>query len=112
MYGKNENVRGNKPPVQVGEVIEVTVEAKGDKGDGIAKVKGFVLFIPGASAGQRLKVKITKVHSKVGFAEKLEELEKPKQEPQEDFEEVLEQPAHSSSYEDTEDFGEDIEEKP
>jgi len=56
-------------PVKEGEVVEVLIESVGEKGDGIAKVKGFVIFIPNAKEGDAVKVKITKVLSKVGFGE-------------------------------------------
>lgn len=50
----------NSPkPVNVGDVVEVTVEATGSKGDGIAKKDGFVIFVKGGQQGQTLKVKIT-----------------------------------------------------
>jgi predicted RNA-binding protein with TRAM domain len=55
------------PPVREGEEIDVTIEAVGEKGDGIAKQKGFVLFIPGVKVGERVRIKITRVLSKVGF---------------------------------------------
>jgi len=57
------------PPVQVGDEIEVTIEAVGEKGDGLAKINGFVLFIPGVKEGQHVKVRVTKVLRKVGFAD-------------------------------------------
>lgn len=48
-------------PVQVGDELEVKIISKGGKGDGIAKVKGLVVFVPGGEAGQEAKVRITKV---------------------------------------------------
>ncbi len=60
------------PPVSEGQELEVTIEAVGAKGDGIAKVKGFVLFVPGTAGGDRVKVRITKVLHNVGFAEVLQ----------------------------------------
>ena len=56
-------------PIQVGEELDVTIEAAGSKGDGIAKVKGFVIFVAGTKQGERVKIKITKVFRKVGFGE-------------------------------------------
>ena len=61
--------RSMTPPVREGEEIDVTIEAVGEKGDGIAKQKGFVLFVPGTKAGERVKIKITRVLAKVGFAQ-------------------------------------------
>ncbi len=57
------------PPVNVGDVLDVKIEAVGEKGDGIAKKDGFVLFVPGVKEGDEVKVKVTKVLRKVGFAE-------------------------------------------
>ncbi|MBS3152389.1 TRAM domain-containing protein [Candidatus Woesearchaeota archaeon] len=56
-------------PIKPGEELDVKIEAVGAKGDGIAKVKGFVIFVPGAKEGENIKVRITKVFRKVGFAE-------------------------------------------
>ena len=56
-------------PVQVGEEFETTIEAVGEKGDGLAKKNGFVIFVPGVKQGQKVRVKVTKVLRKVGFGE-------------------------------------------
>ena len=56
-------------PVKVGEELDVKIEAVGEKGDGIAKKNGFVLFVPGVKEGQEVRIKVTKVLRKVGFAE-------------------------------------------
>jgi len=56
-------------PVNVGDVLDVKIESVGAKGDGVAKVKGFVLFVPGVKEGQEVKVKVTRVLRKAGFAE-------------------------------------------
>ncbi len=56
-------------PVKVGEELDVTIEAVGEKGDGIAKKNGFVLFVPGTQEGNQVRVKVTRVLRKVGFAE-------------------------------------------
>lgn len=65
--------RQQTAPVKEGEVIDVTIEAVGEKGDGIAKKQGFVLFVPGTKAGERVKIRVSKVLQKVGFAEKIGE---------------------------------------
>ena len=71
-------------PVSVGDEKDVTIEAVGRKGDGIAKVDNFVLFIPGATEGQTVKVKVNKVLNNVGFAEIVGEAEKqPEKAPEE-----------------------------
>lgn len=52
--------RGPKP-VKEGDVIEVDVVEKSRRGDGVAKVEGFIVFVPGAEPGQHVKVQIEKV---------------------------------------------------
>jgi len=62
--------RGNTdPPVKVGDKIEVSIEAQGAKGDGIAKIDGYVLFVPNAKIGQTYEVTINRVFPNMGFAE-------------------------------------------
>ena len=79
MYGERRSSGGfrggyggggmSTPPVKVGEELDVTIEAVGEKGDGLAKKNGFVLFVPGVKEGQQVKIRVTKVLRKVGFAE-------------------------------------------
>ena len=69
-YGGGSNNYGNTPkPVSVGAVVDLTIEATGAKGDGIAKKDGFVIFVKGASQGQTVKVKITGVGRSSGTGE-------------------------------------------
>lgn len=56
-------------PVREGETYDVTIEGIGEKGDGIAKIQGFVIVVPKTQQGQRVKVKITAVRGKVSFGE-------------------------------------------
>jgi len=56
-------------PVKEGAELDVKIEGVGEKGDGIAKVQGFVLFVPGVKTGDEVRIKVTRVLSKVGFAE-------------------------------------------
>ncbi|ADB57810.1 TRAM domain-containing protein [Archaeoglobus profundus] len=66
------NLGFSRPPVSVGEVREVKIVAMGSGGDGIAKVNGFVVFVPGTKVGDDVKVKVTKVLKKFAFAEVVE----------------------------------------
>jgi predicted RNA-binding protein with TRAM domain len=56
-------------PVEEGKEYEVTVESIGSKGDGIAKIEGFIIFVPGAKIGDKLKVRITAVRRNFAIAE-------------------------------------------
>ena len=106
-------------PVNVGDELDVKIEAVGEKGDGIAKKEGFVLFVPNTKEGQEVRIRITKVLRKMGFAEVVGESEaapnqeespaeggaQPK-ETQEKQEPAAEQ-SEENKVEDTEDFGEE-----
>jgi 23S rRNA (uridine2552-2'-O)-methyltransferase len=59
-------------PVRTGNRIQVEIEDVGSEGDGIAKVEGFTLFVPGAETGEELTVKVTDVKPRFGFAERVE----------------------------------------
>ena len=99
-------------PVSAGERHDVLINAVGEKGDGIARVQGFVIFVPNVKKGDFVKVKITKVLKNVGFAEVVEQLERSARKSKYETvsaEEAEEEPEEEYNYEDTEDFGEDEE---
>ena len=57
------------PPVNEGEVRDVTIETTGDQGDGIAKVeRGYVVIVPGGQPGDEPTVEIEQVQANVAFA--------------------------------------------
>ncbi|MFB6213148.1 MAG: TRAM domain-containing protein [Candidatus Nanohaloarchaea archaeon] len=56
-------------PVSEGETVEVEIEDLGSKGDGIARVEGFVVFVPGGEVGESYDVEVTSVGRKFAFAE-------------------------------------------
>ncbi len=101
----------HKPPVDVGQEIDVRVEAVGEKGDGVVRVKGFVLFVPGVNEGDEIRIRVNKVLSKVGFAEKIGEAQQPIPGREKVEDAVSEpEPEDEEQYEDSEDFGEESEE--
>jgi len=59
-------------PVRTGDELEVTIEDVGSEGDGIAKVEGFTLFVPGTETGDEVQVTIVDVKPRFGFAERLD----------------------------------------
>ncbi len=97
-------------PVEAGKEYTAFIESVGGKGDGIARVRGFVVFIPKVKKGDYVKFKITKVLEKVSFGEFVEKLDPPKKpevppvfkkpvEKKEDVSHLL------NTEEDSEDFG-------
>ena len=63
-----------QPPVEPGEIRYVEIEDIGKQGDGIARVeRGYVIIVPGADIGERVKVEITEVKSNFAVGEIIEE---------------------------------------
>ena len=59
----------DSPPVDEGDVRDVTIEATGDQGDGIAKVeRGYVVIVTGGQPGDEPTVEIEQVKENVAFA--------------------------------------------
>ncbi|MDW7733529.1 MAG: TRAM domain-containing protein [Methanolobus sp.] len=56
-------------PVEAGEKYDVTIEDIAREGDGIARVDGFVIFVPSTKVGDEVTVKVTKVARKFAFGE-------------------------------------------
>lgn len=56
-------------PVELGEELEVDILDLSPKSEGIARIQGFVIHVPGANLGVRVKVKITRVGEKAATAE-------------------------------------------
>jgi predicted RNA-binding protein with TRAM domain len=56
-------------PVEAGESYDVTIEDIAREGDGIARVSGFVVFVPETKVGDEVTIKVTKVLSKFAFGE-------------------------------------------
>ena len=119
---QREGFGGSFAPVKVGDEIEVKIEAVGEKGDGIAKKDGFVLFVSNTKEGDEVKIRITRVLRKVGFAEVIVESsgkvdgqsEESEAEPQQETEGTSESSAEEQSEgeaKDTENFGEEFEKK-
>lgn len=106
------NQKSFRPPVQAGDEINLRIEAVGEKGDGMGKYNGFVLFVPGTKEGESCRVRVTKVFKKVGFAEKVGQAKAaPKASQRTPRRAPAELPPLEPDPEDSEDFGDDVEEK-
>jgi len=57
-------------PVKVGESYDVSIDDVAKEGDGIARVEGFVIFVPQTKVGDKVKIKVNKVMRKFAIAEK------------------------------------------
>ncbi len=63
-------VKKNKP--EIGEVLTLQVTQTGKKGDGVAKMGKYIVFINGAREGQKVKARITNIQSMMIFTEVVE----------------------------------------
>lgn len=59
--------------LSIGNVYEVMIQDIGSKGDGIAKVDKYVIYVPGTAKGSVVKVKIENIHGNTAFARLVQE---------------------------------------
>ena len=57
------------PPIKENEEYNVKIEGIGEKGDGIAKITGYTIFVPDTKEGDEVKIKINRVLPRFAFAE-------------------------------------------
>ena len=48
-------------PVEVGKEYNVSISDTSKRGEGIARVDGFVVFVPGTRQGQNVRIKVMQV---------------------------------------------------
>ncbi|MCS7116561.1 MAG: TRAM domain-containing protein [Nitrososphaerales archaeon] len=48
-------------PVKLGDELEVTISEMSRRGDGLARVQGYVIFVPNTKQGDHVKIRITQV---------------------------------------------------
>jgi len=60
----------------MGKEYDVTITEISRRGDGIAKIEGFIVFVPGAKAGQKARIKIVQVSNRFANGQIVEAVEK------------------------------------
>jgi predicted RNA-binding protein with TRAM domain len=53
--------RSFNKPVEEGKEYEVDIKETSRRGDGVARVEGYVIFVPETKPGEHVKVRITQV---------------------------------------------------
>ena len=48
-------------PVKIGDELEVSISEVSRRGDGLARVQGYVIFVPNTKQGDNVKIKITQI---------------------------------------------------
>jgi predicted RNA-binding protein with TRAM domain len=56
-------------PVEKGKEYDAEISEISKRGDGIARIQGFVIFVAGAKAGEKTKIRITSVGDRFAQAE-------------------------------------------
>jgi predicted RNA-binding protein with TRAM domain len=56
-------------PVEMDKEYEARIEDISRRGDGVAKIEGFVIFVPNAKQGEHVKFKITRVGNRFAIGE-------------------------------------------
>jgi predicted RNA-binding protein with TRAM domain len=59
------------PPVEAGLEYDVKIEDIAREGDGIARIEGFVIFVPDTAVGDQVKIKIDKVMRRFAVGHKV-----------------------------------------
>ena len=60
-------------PLKVGEEYDVEISEVGSRGDGIARVKNFVIFVADTKKGDKTRIKIKEVRNRFAVGEKVGE---------------------------------------
>ena len=61
-----------KDIIEEGETYELRIDSVGRKGDGIARVDKFMIFVPGTAKGDIVRAKIKKISGTLAFSEVVE----------------------------------------
>jgi len=56
-------------PVELGKEYDVEIQETSRRGEGIARIKGLVCFIPNAKPGEHVRIKITRISRNFAEAE-------------------------------------------
>jgi predicted RNA-binding protein with TRAM domain len=67
-FGSSGSRFNMKAPVELGKEYEAEIEDISRRGDGIAKIEGFII-VPNTKKGENVKFKITRVGSRFAIGE-------------------------------------------
>jgi len=100
-------------PINVGEEYDVEISEVGSKGDGIARIKNFVVFVPNTKKGEKAHIKIKEVRNRFAIGEKVGAAEEVAEEkPAEEVTEAAEEAPAEEAVEEAEEKPEEVKEEP
>jgi predicted RNA-binding protein with TRAM domain len=72
--GRREGGRGYGPgfppkPVEIGKEYDVEIQETSRRGEGIARIKGLVVFVPNTKPGDKVKIRVTRISRRFCEAE-------------------------------------------
>jgi predicted RNA-binding protein with TRAM domain len=75
-YGSQSRFRPSRPflpatPVKENQEVDVAIADIRSRGDGIARIQSYMIFVPRSKIGERVKVKILSVREKFAVAERM-----------------------------------------
>jgi predicted RNA-binding protein with TRAM domain len=75
-FGSQTRFRPSRPfshlrPVKENQEIEVAIDDVGGKDDGVARIQGYLIFVPRSKIGERVRVRIRNVSGKFALAERV-----------------------------------------
>ena len=74
-YGRREGGRGGygsrfpPKPVEIGKEYDVEIQETSRRGEGIARIKGLVVFVPNTKQGDKVKIRVTRISRRFCEAE-------------------------------------------
>jgi predicted RNA-binding protein with TRAM domain len=79
-FGSRSRFRPSGPfiqssPVKENQELEVVIDDIGSRGDGIAKIQSFLIFVPRSKIGERVRVRIVSLTGKFAVAERMTQVE-------------------------------------
>jgi len=67
---RKSKVESGASGLEPGNIIDVTIESTSRRGDGVAKIGKYIVYVAGGRPGQKIKVKIAKISGSIIFTEK------------------------------------------
>jgi len=86
-------------PVEMGKEYDVKIEESSRRGEGIARIKGLVTFIPNAKPGEQVRIRITRISRRFAEAEVVGKAEEAEAEEEAEEEEEAEAEAEAEETE-------------